>query len=214
MELIDDVFENACVLLLFINSCLYIWSYSKSKKAIALKYFSVYLIITFIITFISIIMAGKGENNLYLSHYYFVFQFIFLSLFYRTLFPKHQKKVVIYILFVILSVLVIQYIFNPNSYYKFNLFEIFITSVPIIIYSIVHLYNSLSKKGEYLFINAGVLIYITTSTLIFILGNYLSAFENNTNTYIWVINKVLYAVYLILILVEWKKLNWQVKNML
>ena len=57
-----------------------------------------------------------------------------------------------------------------------------------------------------MYINAGILIYITTSTLIFILGDYLSLFtKNQAIKNIWLINKVLYVIYMILILIEWKK---------
>jgi len=209
MSLLDDILKYIFISLIFINACLYIWSYRKSNKPIALKYFSVYLLMGFIITFSSAVMAVKGENNLYLSHYYFVFQFILLSLFYKILFLKNQKKAVNYVLILILIALGFQYTLNPSLYYKFNLFEIFITSVPIIIYSFMHLYNSLSRKGEYMFINTGVLIYITVSTLIFILGDFLSGLDNGIFVHIWVINKFLYILYLILILIEWKKLNLQ-----
>ena len=210
MEQIDDLFEYVSILLIFINACLYIWSYRNFNKSIALKYFSVYLLISFTIILASTIMAKIPMNNLYLSHYYFISQFILLSLFYRSLFLKKQKKLVVYFLFGILFVLAFKYYLKPSLYFKFNILEIFITSFPIIVYSIIHLYNSLSRKGEYMFINSGILIYLTISTLIFILGDYLSGLNNGTISYIWMINKTLYIVYLVLILVEWK--NLQAKN--
>lgn len=214
MDVINDFFEYSSISLIFINACLYIWSYSKSKNTIALKYFTVYLIINFSVTFVSSIMAAKQINNLYLSHYYFIGQFIFLSLFYKNLFLPRQKKLVTFFLFSILFVVILNYIRNPDLYYKFNLLEIFLTSFPLVVYSIVHLFNSLTRKGEFMFINAGILVYITISTLIFILGDLLTTFENNSIASIWLINKVLYFVYLVLILVEWKKLNLPRKSKL
>jgi hypothetical protein len=215
MDAIDNFFGYIGISLIFINACLYVWSYRNFKNSVALKYFTFYLIINCIVTIISSIMAAKYINNLFLSHYYFVSQFILLSLFYRALFLPKQKKIVTFFLLSILVILIIKYILNPNLYYKFNLLEIFLTSVPIVVYSIVHLFNSLTRQGAFMFINSGILIYITISTLIFILGDLLSGYEGNSEiSSIWLINKVLYVVYLGLILVEWYKLNMLRKSKL
>jgi hypothetical protein len=64
-----------------------------------------------------------------------------------------------------------------------------------------------------MYINAGILIYITTSTLIYILGNFLATQDNNIAvTNIWFLNKVLYIVYMLLIMLEWKMIFWSVKR--
>jgi len=151
------------------------------------------------------ILASYKEHNLFLSHYYFILQFIFLSLFNRTLFKNSQKKLVIVLLITVITVLAIQYLIWPEIYFKFNTTEVFITSVPIVVYSMIHLYNSLHNPPKYMYINAGVLIYITKSTLIFILGDYLSSSASGAVNNIWFINKILYVIYLLLILTEWWK---------
>ena len=76
----------------------------------------------------------------------------------------------------------------------------------------IHLYNSLTKKGELMYINAGILIYLTTSTLIYILGDYLSNQRGIVISNIWFLNKVLYVVYISLILTEWKMSILPLKN--
>ncbi|OUR98290.1 hypothetical protein A9Q86_14665 [Flavobacteriales bacterium 33_180_T64] len=206
MDNIDNVFQSLGLILIVINAILYTKSYISSKNHVALLFLFLYLTICAIIMIVSSVLAYNELNNIYLAHIYFVFQFILLSLFYHSLFNSRQKKIVTIILVSVVTILVIQYFNNPDLIYKFNLFEIFITSFPLVVYSIVHLYNSLSKQGEYMYINAGVLIYLTSSTLIFILGNYLhSVLDKDTSIYIWFINKVLYVIYLLLILVEWKK---------
>lgn len=212
MAVIDDFFEYLGILLLLINAILYIWSYRKSKNPVALRYFSLYLAITFIILFASLIITLNIGNNLFLSHFYFVSQFILLSLFYREEFNANQKKGLYLMSTIILIILGIQYITNPNLFFKFNILEIFLTTFPIIIYSIVHLYNSLSTKNRFMYINAGILMYLTTSTLIFILGDYITTYirsvptiRNDAIVNIWFLNKVLYVGYLLLILFEWKK---------
>ena len=57
-----------------------------------------------------------------------------------------------------------------------------------------------------MYINAGVLIYLASSTLIFILGNLINVVDRPLQTNIWFINKILYVGYLILILIEWRNL--------
>ncbi|MGK0430764.1 MAG: hypothetical protein ACJARX_002443, partial [Psychroserpens sp.] len=179
----------------------------------ALNYFTVYIIAIFIVQFSATILAIYEKNNLYLSHFYFIIQFICLSLFFKALFIKTQKKIVNFLLILILGLLGIQYYTTPDLFYQFNNLEIFITSVPLIVYSIIHLYNSLNKPPRYMYINAGILIYITTSTLIYILGNFLATQDNNIAvTNIWFLNKVLYIVYMLLIMLEWKMIFWSVKR--
>ncbi len=212
MNKIDNFFQYLGLILIITNAFLYTKSYISNKRNVTLLYLFLYLFFGVIIMISSSYLAHYKTNNLHLAHLYFIFQFVFLSLFYRTLFNSFQKKVVTSILVIVLSILALQYYNNINLIERFNLFEIFITSFPLVIYSIVHLYNSLSKKGEYMFVNAGVLIYITSSTLIFILGNYLhTSIDKETGVYIWFINKVLYVIYLLLILAEWKTSIWPLK---
>lgn len=205
MKGIDQFFEYAGLVLLFTNTCLFFKSYAFHKKNTALRIFSVYLLLTFLVLFGSFLLALYKINNLYLSHFYFIIQFILLSLFYKALFTKMQRIWVKIILISVLITLGIQYACQPGLYYTFNTLEVFLTSFPLVVYSIVHLYNSLNKSGELMYINAGILVYLATSTLIFILGDYLSGFNNEIVKNIWFLNKVLYAGYLILILLEWKK---------
>ncbi|MGK0323089.1 MAG: hypothetical protein ACJAR4_001122 [Psychroserpens sp.] len=213
MSLINDVFDCLIIVILIINSCVYAWSCRTPKSSAALNYFTVYIIAIFIVQFSATILAIYEKNNLYLSHFYFIIQFIGLSLFFKALFIKTQKKIVNFLLILILGLLGIQYYTTPDLFYQFNNLEIFITSVPLIVYSIIHLYNSLNKPPRYMYINAGILIYITTSTLIYILGNFLATQDNNIAvTNIWFLNKVLYIVYMLLIMLEWKMIFWSVKR--
>jgi hypothetical protein len=213
MSKIDDFFEYLGLLLLIINSCLYIRSYKTHKSSVAFKYFTVYLCCICIIQVIGHVYAYFEENNLYLSHFYFIIQFVSLSLFFKALFTNIQKKIVNFLLILVLVILGIQYYTTPDLFYQFNNLEIFITSVPLIVYSIIHMYNSLNKSPRYMYINAGVLIYITTSTLIYILGNFLATLiDNIAVTNIWFLNKVLYAVYMLLIMIEWKMIYQSVKS--
>lgn len=218
MKVFDDVLKNLSLVLLLINVILYAYSYLKGNKSKAVKYFAIYLTLTFCVLVASLLIVDYHEllhikqNNLFLSHFYFIFQFIFLTLFFSQLFNKKQRRSQKIISAIVFSVLIIQYTWNPELYYKFNLLEIFITSFPLVIYSIFHLYNSLSKSGKFMYINAGILIYLSTSSLIFILGDYLSKIDRDIASYAWFLNRIFYVGYLILILIEWKKSLWRTKN--
>lgn len=204
--MLDDFFGYLGIILLIINTCLYIKSYSHIKNTVALKYFNWYLLIICIIQIIVLILAEYKLENRYLSHFYFIIQFLLLSFFYKELFKIQQKKWVYITCVIVLSSLIVQYTIKPSLFFTFNIFEVFITSFPLVIYSIVHLYNSLSKNGQFMYINAGILVYLTSSTLIFILASYITPLtKNDLISNVWFINKILYVIYMILILIEWKK---------
>lgn len=203
IKLIDNFFEYAALIILAINVIIYFKS-CRGKYSTALFYFKAYLLVTFTILVMSNLFAYLRVNNLFLSHFYFIFQFILLSFFYKkTLITKNQKKSITIILLGVLSIITLQYSLNPSTFLRFNILEIFLCSFPLVIYSIVHLYNSLTAKGKFMYINAGVLTYLSTSTLIFILGNCIINITPQLAKNIWLINKVLYAGYLMLIYFEW-----------
>lgn len=172
----------------------------------AFKIFKSYLLVSFFILGYSIYLWKSGKPNLYLSHFYFGTQFVLLSFFYRVLFVNRLQKILVNIIMVlVLGTLIVKYIIEPNLFYKFNTFEIFACSFPLVVYSIIHLYNSLTRKGVFMFINAGILLYLSISTLIFILGNFIASIDKTLAQNIWFFNKVLYIIYLLFFLVEWYK---------
>ncbi|MDX6182550.1 MULTISPECIES: hypothetical protein [Flavobacterium] len=140
-----------------------------------------------------------------MSHFYFIGQFIMLSLFYSKLVKgDFQKKVIRIGLILVLSTLVIQYTVKPELFLKFNLYEIFITSFLIIIYATFHFYNMLDEKKEFYFINMGVIMYLFGSTILFLVGNLTTNFSAKFSFITWTLNVVLYAIYQLFILYEWK----------
>ena len=202
---IDDFFDYLNTILIIINAVLYAWIALKGKQAKAINIFTIYLAANCISQVGQFILAKLVIKNLFLSHFYFLSQFILLSLFYKELLNSKQSKIVNYVLFSVLLILGIQYVINPNLFLEINIFEIFITTFPIIVYSVMHLYNSLSKTYTYKYINTAILLYLTLSALIFILLDYLSSIEkSNVTSNIWFLNKVLYVGFLLLILIEWK----------
>jgi len=220
---LETIWDSPEIPILLINTILY---FKVSSKRRSLKIFSWYLFIVFFVQILQFIInkrylhyiipesftdyqiirdALDHGNNLFLSHFYFIPQFILLSFFYRNLFKRKQQRLVLGILTLVLAILIVIFLRNPSIFYTFSIVEVFITSLPLVIYSIIHLYNGLSEKSRFLYINSGILIYLSASTLIFILGDYISRIktENIDVRYIWNINQYLYIGFLIAIFLEW-----------
>jgi hypothetical protein len=199
-----SIFANIGYLILLLNLILFLKGARNEGKAY--KIFTCYLGVIFVVQIVSMIMMKNHINNLFLSHFYFIGQFLVLSLFYiNILKERFQKKVVKFGLFLGLIALGIQYAVDVSLFLKFNLFEIFITSFLLILYATFHFYNMLNEKKEFYYINMGVLIYLFGSTILFLVGNLTIVLSPKMNKITWILNSILYIVYQVFILVEWKK---------
>lgn len=218
MDLIDTIVKQINDLLLLIGAVVFSYSALKTHKSKAVKYLALYLVLSFCFTVLSILIVdiqgyfGLEKNNLFISHYFLISQYVVLSLFYSQFFNRKQRRYQVIISVIVFLILIIQYSTNPSIYYRFNLLEILLTSFPLVVYSIIHLYNSLSKPGSYMFINAGVLVYLSICSLIFILGNLMNTLDRSLTSNIWFLNRVFYTGYLLVFLIEWKKSLWKTKN--
>ena len=192
------------ILLLATNTIVYFKGFFKNEKAF--KIFVIYNAVMLFIQVISLLFSLKGINNIFLSHFYFILQFILLSSFYFYLINHTlQKRAILYTSSTVLVILLLQYIIYPDLIYKFNLLEVFLTSFAVILYSTLHLYNMLNSKKTYYYINLGILIYLFGSTVLFLTGNLIAALNSSKNQLTWTLNAVLYVVYQLFILFEWKK---------
>jgi hypothetical protein len=193
-------------LLLGINFILFAIKLNK-KRPRSVYIFTFYLLVMIVIQFFTNYLSNIGQNNLYLSHYYFIFQFILLSLFYLEIINNsYQRKIIKIAIPFCLVVLGIQYFFNNDLYEKFNLLEIFITSFLIIIFSMFHFYNILNEKKRYYYLNTGILLYLFGSTVLFMSGNLISRLDLALSKIVWILNLLLYIVYQIFILLEWREI--------
>lgn len=207
-----ELFAYIANAILLVNLILYFKGFSLNGKAF--NFFVLYLLIITIIQFLITVFQFFRINNLMFSHFYFIFQFIVLTFFYLSILIKEKQKKILKIssFFVVLSLL-IQYFFTPSLFFKFNLFEVFITSFLLIIYSVFHLYNQLDEKKNYYYINLGILIYLFGSTVFFLAGNLIIKFNNEWGKIPWYLNAFMYIVYQLFILYEWKsnKSNFKTK---
>lgn len=189
--------------LLLINAILYLKASATSKS---LKFFTVYLWAIFMTQGLSFLLAYYKMNNLYLSHFYFIVQFILLSLFYREVLVRNAyKRLATIFLAMVLGALSIQYALHPALYYTFNILEIVLTSLSLVACSILYFYESLGERKKLLYINSGIFLYLLGSTLLFASGNMMPDLGKSINKFIWIINAALYVMYQVLIFIEWYK---------
>lgn len=148
------------------------------------------------------------KPNLFLSHYYFVGQFLFLSFFYKNIFKNDIKKNLVKLFLVLIPIfIIINYIIKPEEYFRFNLIEVIITSLPIIFYAFLYFLDTLDFTKKYIYFNSGVFIYLISSIFLFAVGNFITEAQvaKKFKSYVWIINNILYVIYQILIFIEWYK---------
>ncbi|QBA20179.1 hypothetical protein EU348_02965 [Chryseobacterium indologenes] len=188
--------------ILLINLAVYCIGFSGGGKAYT--FFIGYLAWILLCEIVFYVLNSQKINNLFFSHYYLIGQFLLLGLFFHEIVTeKYQKKTARTLLIIIPVVLVIQYIIYPEKYYVFNLFEIFVTSYSIIILALFHLYNILDTQKKYNYISLGLLLYLISSTVIFLSGNLYTVMNRKLHKEIWVFNVVMFIVYQIFILTDY-----------
>lgn len=199
--------------ILFLNTTLYFIGFAKNGKAY--KFFVFYLLAIAVIQTIMELHAMNGANNHYLSNYYLFSQFILLSYFFYYLFLKintRRSALIKYVSAITIVGLLIQYCINPKIYYVFNSVGFLITSSVLIGYSVLYLYELLSKKLLFFYVAIGIFVYLISSTLIFASAASIVSFNYEISLYIWKLNGILFIIYQLLILWEWKQ-NFSQKTM-
>ena len=204
--MISEVFIYIGYFVLFLNCILLLKGFSKNGKPF--KIFTVYSLLMFSVQIAAHILVKMHMVNLFLSHFYFGLQFLLLSFFYYYLMKESfQKKTILITLIVCSLLLVIQYSLDWSLFFKFSLFEIFITSLPLITYATFHLYNLLNEKKQFYYITTGLLIYLFGSTIVFLTANLLISMKSRVVfEQIYNLNVYLYVVYQLFILYDLKSL--------
>jgi hypothetical protein len=145
-------------------------------------------------------------ENLFLMNSFFIGQLILLGLFYKSLVKiKGQRNFVNYTIVLVLALISISYIIDPSLFFKFNLFEIAFSSIVIVLFAFLHLYNMLSEKKEYYFVTIGLISYMLGSTVLYIVGNLAITLSANFRMFSFKLNAFLFILYQFFILFEWFK---------
>lgn len=190
---------------LLVNCILY--NRTGKGKDVLYTILRVYLTLLFIIeVFCHIVGVMKPNSNFFLSHYYFIFQFVCLSLFFYNLFTNKKLKVfVLTMLVVVLLFLGCQYYTTPGLYWVFNIYEIAITTLLLILYASFFLAQF---HKQYFYFCFGLIAYLSCSSYIFMSGNVnFVMLKEPIIVDIWVFNYLFYIFYQYMIYKEWKLLT-------
>lgn len=190
--------------ILFLN--LLLFGFSFCRHHMGNFYFLSYLLFSCIMQFCMELCYHLRVENLFLMNSFFIGQLILLGLFYKSLVKiKGQRNFVNYTIVLVLALIAISYIIDPSLFFKFNLFEIAFSSIVIVLFAFLHLYNMLSEKKEYYFVTVGLISYMLGSTVLYIVGNLAITLSANFRMFSFKLNAFLFILYQFFILFEWFK---------
>jgi hypothetical protein len=192
------------LLFLIINTILFVRNktiYSKVSK-----YFLAYLVaLTFIEIACHVIGFLSPNSNLFISHFYFLFQFLFLSLLFYQLFKnKFIKKGIVLILILQLTILFFIYSSNPQLFWGFNIYEIVSCSSILVIYALLYIFMNFEKEHKYFNFSVGLILYLICSISIFTSGNLEMVLWEKPYIDIWIFNSIFYILFQYMIFREYK----------
>ena len=145
-------------------------------------------------------------NNLFAVNIFFIGQMILLGLFYNSLMKIKKHKLIIKGCLVAgLLILALQFTLDASQFLKFNLFEITLTSLLVVVFALIHFYNMLTETKQYYYISSGIVIYLLASTVLFLIGNITSELSNDVKYLTWMLNAFLSVVFQLFILYDWIK---------
>lgn len=166
----DNFLLGVCTIAVLIVFVLFMSVFSKLSNAYMTH--TLYLGFAFLIL---IAMKFFFEHNFIvysISHPFLILRFLLVSLFYYFIIKKDtQRKIIVYSSILIPVILIIQYLITPSLFFVFNLLEIILTTIPIIFFGLLHVYNSIGKKKTYFFVNLSLIIYQIGNFILFLGAN-------------------------------------------
>lgn len=200
----NDFLIYSTYLVLLIN--LIVYSYSFFRKGKANVFFVSYLAFCFAMQFTMELMYHLGMTNLVVVNIFFIGQMILLGIFYNSLTQIKSQKIFIKIsLAVALLVLAIQFSMDSSEFTKFNLFEITLTNLLIVIFALFHFYNMLTESKSYYYTSVGLVFYLLASTVLYLIGNLSLGLSDDLKYLTWQLNNCLLVCYQFCILYDWIK---------
>ena len=152
------------------------------------------------------VMYHLSMNNLFVVNIFFIGQMILLGLFYDSLSQiKSQKMFIKISLLVAVLILAVQFAFDSDQFLTFNLFEITMTSLLIVIFALLHFYNMLTESKKFYYVSVGLIFYLLASTVLFLIGNLSLGLSNDLKYLTWELNAFFLLLYEFFILYEWIK---------
>ncbi|WP_300979378.1 hypothetical protein [Flavobacterium sp.] len=185
-----------------LNVVLYTVSFFQVKKANG--FFMTYLYFAFIMNAIMYVYYILHRSNLVFMNLFFIGDMVLLGLFYSSILKtKWQKMGVKLSIVTALLFLIIQIVLNVKQLFTFNLFVIALTCTSLVIFAVMHLYNMLTDKKDYYYFTIGLILYLSSSTILYLVGGLTVKLPDNVKLISWNLNAVLMIVYQLFILYEW-----------
>lgn len=196
------------IILLIANGFLYSkLAVSSSKKDMKFAILAFYLIVMILVDLSSYFVAKYYGNNFFFSHIYYILHGSILTCFAgKTYLAPRQRKIVKYCLLIGFTLILFQYFFHLDLFFKFNFLEVLLVDYLLIVCSLFYFYNTLGNKRLLAFLNFGVLIYSAVDLSILAFGNLLAKFNFETAEYIWIIREIALLFYYTLFLLQWNVL--------
>lgn len=177
---------------------------SQIKKQIS-NVFLIYLVTLSIIEVAChIIGILQPNSNFFISHFYFIFQFTFLSYLYHKLIGSNFiSKIILFVYLIQMTILAVMYIFDPSLFWRFNEYEIIATSFILVVYAFYFIYKEMDKVHYYYNFSIGLILYLLCSVSIFLYGNLELVLIENPHIDIWIFNTVFYIIFQFMIFREY-----------
>lgn len=191
------------LLFLFLNTFLFLRK--KEIRKYVSKVFLIYLAsLCLIETACHVIGILKPNSNFFISHFYFIFQFTFLSYLYYTLFEsKFFKKAIVVVYISQIFILAYMYASDTSLFWKFNHYEIIATSLILVFYALYFIYKELDKVHFYYNFSIGLVLYLLCSISIFLYGNLELVLIEDPYIDIWIFNTIFYILFQFMIFREY-----------
>lgn len=198
------IFSLLGLMFLFVNTILFISN--KAIRPLVSKTFLFYLASLCIVEiFCNIIGVLYPNNNLFLSHFFFIFQFVFLSVLYYQLFKsKIIKKGIVLIFILQTTILSYTYFTGYADFWNFNNYEIVSCSIALILYAILFIFSNIEKEHLYFHFSIGLILYLISSISIFTSGNLELVLCENPYIDIWIFNTLFYIIFQYMTFKEYK----------
>ena len=191
------------LLFLFFNTFLFLRKKEIHKDVS--KVFLIYLVSLCLIELsCHIIGFLKPNANFFISHFYFIFQFTFISyLYYNLIDSKLFKKIIILVYLIQMVILASMYMSDPGLFWKFNEYEIITTSFILVFYAFYFIYKEMDKVHYYYNFSIGLILYLLCSISIFLYGNLELVLIEDPYIDIWIFNTIFYIIFQFMIFREY-----------
>ncbi|KIM09719.1 MAG: hypothetical protein KU29_00205 [Sulfurovum sp. FS06-10] len=152
-------------------------------------------------------------SNFFISHFYYYFQLLFLSILFKNLIAnKIFKKIILGVLLVQTCILLFTYLKTPVYFWQFNTYEIISISFILIVYAVYYIISNLSREHKYFNFSIGLIFYLACSIAIFSVGNLELVLYEDPFIDIWIFNVFFYIVFQFFIFKEYLFLKLRNNN--